>query len=180
MESSWISITLNTCNFLANFSTLRHSHFNLIYCHLHRISNVSVLLGDGMNAYVAYKVSTRVCRKASVDAYILCIFFYMASQTANMSKSSLLSLNMLFFNLFVCIQTSLAMFRSKAFSVRRRYSDFLGLYEKLSVKQSLHGFVIPPPPEKSVVGGCPALLFEVCCFALGFAPCSDCDLVQQE
>ncbi|KAM9410162.1 sorting nexin-1-like [Pholidichthys leucotaenia] len=64
-------------------------------------------VGDGMNAYVAYKVSTR---------------------------------------------TSLAMFRSKAFTVRRRFSDFLGLYEKLSVKQSLHGCVIPPPPEKSVVG----------------------------
>uniref|UniRef100_A0A8C9Z9Q0 Sorting nexin-2 n=1 Tax=Sander lucioperca TaxID=283035 RepID=A0A8C9Z9Q0_SANLU len=64
-------------------------------------------IGDGMNAYVAYKVSTR---------------------------------------------TSLAMFRSKTFSVRRRYSDFLGLYEKLSVKQSLHGCIIPPPPEKSVVG----------------------------
>ncbi|XP_020493364.2 sorting nexin-1 [Labrus bergylta] len=64
-------------------------------------------VGDGMNAYMAYKVSTR---------------------------------------------TSLAMFRSKVFSVRRRYSDFLGLYEKLSVKQSLHGCIIPPPPEKSVVG----------------------------
>ncbi|XP_054467866.1 sorting nexin-1-like [Anoplopoma fimbria] len=64
-------------------------------------------VGDGMHAYVAYKVSTR---------------------------------------------TSLAMFRNKVFYVRRRYSDFLGLYEKLSVKQSLHGCIIPPPPEKSVVG----------------------------
>ncbi|XP_017269661.1 sorting nexin-1 [Kryptolebias marmoratus] len=64
-------------------------------------------VGDGMNAYVAYKVSTR---------------------------------------------TSLPMFKSKAFTVRRRFSDFLGLYEKLSVKQSLHGCIIPPPPEKSVVG----------------------------
>ncbi|XP_030271223.1 sorting nexin-1 [Sparus aurata] len=64
-------------------------------------------VGDGMNAYVAYKVSTR---------------------------------------------TSLPMFRSKAFTARRRYSDFLGLYEKLSVKQSLLGCIIPPPPEKSVVG----------------------------
>ncbi|XP_074521827.1 sorting nexin-1-like [Halichoeres trimaculatus] len=64
-------------------------------------------VGDGMNAYVAYKVSTR---------------------------------------------TSLAMFRNKTFSVRRRYSDFLGLYEKLSVKQSLQGCIIPPAPEKSVVG----------------------------
>ncbi|XP_056134446.1 sorting nexin-1-like [Lampris incognitus] len=64
-------------------------------------------IGDGMNAYMAYKVSTR---------------------------------------------TSLPMFRNKTFSVRRRFSDFLGLYEKLSVKQSLHGCIIPPPPEKSVVG----------------------------
>lgn len=44
------------------------------------------------------------------------------------------------------------MFRSKAFTVRRRYSDFLGLHEKLAVKQSLQGCIIPPPPEKSVVG----------------------------
>uniref|UniRef100_A0A8C6KS49 Sorting nexin-2 n=1 Tax=Nothobranchius furzeri TaxID=105023 RepID=A0A8C6KS49_NOTFU len=64
-------------------------------------------VGDGMNAYMAYKVSTR---------------------------------------------SSLSMFKSKAFTVRRRFSDFLGLYEKLSVKQSLHGCIIPPPPEKSVVG----------------------------
>nr|XP_020461529.1 sorting nexin-1 [Monopterus albus] len=64
-------------------------------------------IGDGMNAYVAYKVSTR---------------------------------------------TSLPMFKSKTFSARRRFSDFLGLYEKLSVKQLLHGCIIPPPPEKSVVG----------------------------
>ncbi|MEQ2246737.1 Sorting nexin-1 [Ilyodon furcidens] len=64
-------------------------------------------VGDGMNAYVAYKVSTR---------------------------------------------TSLPMFKSKVFTARRRFSDFLGLYEKLSAKQSLHGCIIPPPPEKSVVG----------------------------
>lgn len=57
------------------------------------------------------------------------------------------------------LQTSLAMFRSKAFTVRRRYSDFLGLHEKLAAKQSLQGCIIPPPPEKSVVGGCPPALF---------------------
>ncbi|XP_061671255.1 sorting nexin-1-like isoform X2 [Syngnathoides biaculeatus] len=64
-------------------------------------------VGDGMNAYVAYRVSTR---------------------------------------------TSLPMFRNKTFTVKRRFSDFLGLYEKLSVKQSLNGCIIPLPPEKSVVG----------------------------
>lgn len=80
-------------------------------------------------------------------------------------------------------QTSLPMFRSKTFSVRRRFSDFLGLYEKLSVKQSLHGCIIPPPPEKSVVGGCPRLLyclkliffctFMCCCFVFLTAMCAN-------
>ncbi|XP_064373741.1 sorting nexin-1 isoform X2 [Dromaius novaehollandiae] len=64
-------------------------------------------VGDGMNAYVAYKVST---------------------------------------------QTSLPMFRSKHFSVKRRFSDFLGLYEKLSEKHAQNGFIVPPPPEKSLIG----------------------------
>ncbi|RXN05283.1 sorting nexin-1-like protein [Labeo rohita] len=73
--------------------------------------NISVTnpekVGDGMNAYMAYKVST---------------------------------------------QTSLTMFRSKTFTVRRRFSDFLGLYEKLSEKHSQNGYIIPPPPEKSILG----------------------------
>uniref|UniRef100_A0A672SW00 Sorting nexin 1 n=1 Tax=Sinocyclocheilus grahami TaxID=75366 RepID=A0A672SW00_SINGR len=49
-------------------------------------------IGDGMNAYMSYKVST---------------------------------------------QTTLPMFLNKTFSVRRRFSDFLGLYEKISAKHSL-------------------------------------------
>uniref|UniRef100_H9GC37 Sorting nexin-1 n=1 Tax=Anolis carolinensis TaxID=28377 RepID=H9GC37_ANOCA len=64
-------------------------------------------IGDGMNAYVAYKVST---------------------------------------------QTTLSLFRSKQFSVKRRFSDFLGLYEKLSEKHAQNGFIVPPPPEKSLIG----------------------------
>lgn len=44
------------------------------------------------------------------------------------------------------------MFRSKTFTVRRRFSDFLGLYEKLSEKHSQNGYIIPPPPEKSILG----------------------------
>ncbi|XP_012670394.2 sorting nexin-1 [Clupea harengus] len=64
-------------------------------------------VGDGMNAYMAYKVST---------------------------------------------QTTLPMFKSTTFSVMRRFSDFLGLYEKLLEKHSHHGYIVPPPPEKSVMG----------------------------
>ncbi len=50
------------------------------------------------------------------------------------------------------LQTTLPMFLNKTFSVRRRFSDFLGLYEKISAKHSLLGCIIPPPPQKSVVG----------------------------
>ncbi|CAH2273444.1 sorting nexin-1 [Pelobates cultripes] len=64
-------------------------------------------IGDGMNAYMAYQVTT---------------------------------------------QTNLPMFRSKHFTVKRRFSDFLGLYEKLSEKHSQNGLIIAPPPEKSLIG----------------------------
>jgi len=36
--------------------------------------------------------------------------------------------------------------------VTRRFSDFLGLHEKLVGRYQTQGIVIPPPPEKSVVG----------------------------
>ncbi|KAF2985692.1 hypothetical protein EK904_003126, partial [Melospiza melodia maxima] len=49
-------------------------------------------------------------------------------------------------------KTSMPMFRSKQFSVKRRFSDFLGLYEKLSEKHAQNGFIVPPPPEKSLIG----------------------------
>uniref|UniRef100_A0A5F5PNN6 Sorting nexin-1 n=1 Tax=Equus caballus TaxID=9796 RepID=A0A5F5PNN6_HORSE len=84
-------------------------------------------IGDGMNAYVAYKVTTQ----------FLCQHL----------PSSLLKMEQ------ACIPlTSLPMFRSKQFAVKRRFSDFLGLYEKLSEKHSQNGFIVPPPPEKSLIG----------------------------
>ncbi|MEQ2191329.1 Sorting nexin-1 [Xenoophorus captivus] len=49
-------------------------------------------------------------------------------------------------------QTTLPMFRNKTFTVRRRFSDFLGLYEKLSEKHGPNGLIVPPPPEKSLLG----------------------------
>lgn len=52
----------------------------------------------------------------------------------------------------VSLQTTLPIFLNKTFTVRRRFSDFLGLYEKMSAKHSLLGCIIPPPPQKSVVG----------------------------
>lgn len=64
-------------------------------------------IGDGMGAYVVYKVSTK---------------------------------------------TNLPYYKKKGFSVSRRFSDFLGLHDKL-VEKHLHlGRIVPPAPEKDVIG----------------------------
>ncbi|MEQ2167392.1 hypothetical protein GOODEAATRI_003740 [Goodea atripinnis] len=63
---------------------------------VHSEEDSDIFGGDGMNAYMAYKVST---------------------------------------------QTTLPMFRNKTFTVRRRFSDFLGLYEKLSEKHGPNGLI---------------------------------------
>uniref|UniRef100_A0A8D3ACQ9 Sorting nexin-2 n=2 Tax=Scophthalmus maximus TaxID=52904 RepID=A0A8D3ACQ9_SCOMX len=106
-SSSSSSGPLPSSSFTQNPALVQPSSLEQVQYNISILNSDVCVLGDGMNAYVAYKVSTR---------------------------------------------TSLAMFRNKTFSVRRRFSDFLGLYEKLSVKQSHHGCIIPPPPEKSVVG----------------------------
>lgn len=51
-------------------------------------------LGDGMNAYVAYKVSTRVCKKACVDMWFM--YFYMVPKKDFMFKSSLVFFRVLY------------------------------------------------------------------------------------
>lgn len=64
-------------------------------------------VGDGMAAYVAYKVETR---------------------------------------------TNIPLFQKRSFAVQRRFSDFLGLHDKLVEKYLRSGRIIPPAPEKSVLG----------------------------
>ncbi|GLH07322.1 Sorting nexin-2 [Gryllus bimaculatus] len=64
-------------------------------------------VGEGMGAYVAYKIVT---------------------------------------------YTNMPLFHNRNFTVMRRFSDFLGLHDKLSEKYLRTGRIIPPAPEKSVVG----------------------------
>ena len=49
-------------------------------------------------------------------------------------------------------QTSIPAFRKPELIVIRRFSDFLGLYEKLREKHCHYGRIVPPAPEKSLVG----------------------------
>lgn len=43
-------------------------------------------------------------------------------------------------------------FNKHEFAVHRRFSDFLGLHEKMTEKYLRSGRIIPPAPEKSIVG----------------------------
>lgn len=49
-------------------------------------------------------------------------------------------------------ETNMPIFRKRNFSVIRRFSDFLGLHDKLTDKYLRNGKIIPPAPEKSVIG----------------------------
>lgn len=49
-------------------------------------------------------------------------------------------------------KTNIGLFRRKSMSVHRRFSDFLGLHDKLTDKYLRSGRIIPPAPEKNVFG----------------------------
>lgn len=128
-----------------------------------------------MNAYMAYKVTTQVSdrwcaqrsgtfsgsetlslRQRAANTLASTLWEARPMQAASKEeqiparcRSGSLALNSAQRLLF---QTSLSMFRNKTFTVRRRFSDFLGLYEKLSEKHGPNGYIVPPPPEKSILG----------------------------
>lgn len=52
----------------------------------------------------------------------------------------------------VCSRTNMPVFKRKELCVLRRFSDFLGLHDKLTEKYLKVGRIIPPAPEKSVIG----------------------------
>ena len=60
--------------------------------------------------------------------------------------------------LFTCllslcsVQTTNPAFRKSEMSVPRRFSDFLGIHAKLAERHIPQGIVVPPAPEKSVIG----------------------------
>ena len=77
-----------------------------------------------MGAYIAYKIATKV--KCYIICYLLtCIFV---------------------------LKTTIPDFKNPEASVRRRFSDFLGLHSRMVAKYAGKGIVIPPAPEKSAMG----------------------------
>jgi sorting nexin-1/2 len=52
----------------------------------------------------------------------------------------------------VVTRTNIGLFKKKEMTVNRRFSDFLGLHEKLAEKYLHKGRLVPSPPEKNVMG----------------------------
>lgn len=52
----------------------------------------------------------------------------------------------------VTTHTSIPKFKAKQFSTMRRFSDFLGLHEIFINKYLRQGRIIPPAPEKNLIG----------------------------
>ncbi|KAK7115344.1 sorting nexin-2-like isoform X2 [Littorina saxatilis] len=52
----------------------------------------------------------------------------------------------------VVTKTTNPVFRKSEMSVPRRFSDFLGLHSKLAERHPSQGIIVPPAPEKSVLG----------------------------
>ncbi|EDO32102.1 predicted protein, partial [Nematostella vectensis] len=52
----------------------------------------------------------------------------------------------------VITKTSMPEFNSPETTVKRRFSDFLGLHERINAKYLHLGRIVPPAPEKSVIG----------------------------
>ncbi|CAL8088484.1 unnamed protein product [Orchesella dallaii] len=52
----------------------------------------------------------------------------------------------------VTTRTNIALFRRKEFAVWRRFSDFLGLHYKIAEKYLKKGRIVPPAPEKNMIG----------------------------
>ena len=54
----------------------------------------------------------------------------------------------------VTTKTTIPAFKSPESSVRRRFSDFLRLHNKMAETHLPKGRIVPPAPEKSVKGVC--------------------------
>jgi len=53
-------------------------------------------------------------------------------------------------------RTNIGLFKKNEMTVSRRFSDFLGLHDKLAEKYLHKGRLVPAPPEKNVVGMFPS------------------------
>lgn len=52
----------------------------------------------------------------------------------------------------ISVKTNIGVFKSKEFTTNRRFSDFLSLFEKLKEKHLPSGRILPPVPEKDMIG----------------------------
>ncbi|EDV27032.1 uncharacterized protein TRIADDRAFT_22154, partial [Trichoplax adhaerens] len=60
----------------------------------------------------------------------------------------------------ITTKTNLPLFKKRESKVKRRFSDFLALYSRLSEKYTPKGVIVPPAPEKSMIGNTKAKFSE--------------------
>lgn len=93
--------------------------------------------GEGMGAYIVYKVVTTVSTDFSCLGFkVLLTRILFVFKLAN--------------NVY-CFQTqNMQGYIDREYVVWRRFSDFLGLHEKLVDKYFYKGYLVPAAPEKSI------------------------------
>lgn len=96
-------------------------------------------VGEGMSSYMTYKVTTKVS-----------LFHHLPPSTSLV----IINFNFLSFFFFYLgfLKTNYSCFKKDNFSTNRRFSDFLNLAEKLKEKHLPAGRILPPPPEKDMLG----------------------------
>ena len=85
-------------------------------------------------------------------AYIFCIIWIWSQLFVCLFLLMIIQLNFSFTAYNVVTRTNSNYFKKKELKVTRRFSDFLGLHDKLAEKYRQNGRIIPPAPDKSVVG----------------------------
>lgn len=88
-------------------------------------------VGEGIGSYIAYKwVLHDKLKSTTLNCVLFPRFFFCRVST----------------------RTSILAFKKKQFSALRRFSDFLGLHDLLVEKYLRRGRIIPPAPQKNLIG----------------------------
>lgn len=85
-------------------------------------------IGDGMGSYIAYKYDLYFVFKYNLYPLIYAYFYRVSTRSSNPK------------------------FKKNQFSAMRRFSDFLGLHDILVDKYLRTGRIIPPAPQKNIIG----------------------------
>ncbi len=116
---------VHTCTYINQTHTTRvHTHTTHVYTHMQSSEEVEELeSGD------TFELDIKVSNPEKIGTGMSVYIAYTVSSTTTMPQ-----------------------FKNPENSVKRRFSDFLGLHQRLMDKHLANGRIIPPAPEKSMMG----------------------------